>query len=194
MGQLQFDFLVKQGLKPEDRLLDIGCGSLRGGVHFVRYLEPGRYVGVDSNPRLLELGRERELSEAVYSSKRVRLVAMNDFGFARLGEQFDYALAQSVFTHLPFNAILRCLSNVTGVLAPGGKLYATIFLHDRPPGDVEALRHEPGGIVTQLDRDPYHYSLEMVQWAAEWAGLKAEHIGEWGHPRDQRMVVFAPDK
>jgi cyclopropane fatty-acyl-phospholipid synthase-like methyltransferase len=32
MGDHQLQFLVDQGLKPEHRLLDIGCGSLRLGV------------------------------------------------------------------------------------------------------------------------------------------------------------------
>ena len=35
MRRLQFDFLANQGLKPDHKLLDIGCGSMRGGVHFV---------------------------------------------------------------------------------------------------------------------------------------------------------------
>ena len=47
LGVLQFEFLVKRGLKPHHRLLDVGCGALRGGVHFVRYLDPGCYHGID---------------------------------------------------------------------------------------------------------------------------------------------------
>ncbi len=31
IGRLQFEFLRARGLKPSHRLLDIGCGSLRGG-------------------------------------------------------------------------------------------------------------------------------------------------------------------
>lgn len=31
IGKLQFEFMVKQGLKPHHKFLDIGCGSLRGG-------------------------------------------------------------------------------------------------------------------------------------------------------------------
>ena len=31
IGKLQFEFMVKQGLKSEHKFLDIGCGSLRGG-------------------------------------------------------------------------------------------------------------------------------------------------------------------
>ncbi len=36
LGQLQFEFLKKSGLGAEHKLLDIGCGCLRGGIHFVK--------------------------------------------------------------------------------------------------------------------------------------------------------------
>ncbi len=39
LGKLQLDFLTESGLKPSHKLLDIGCGCLRGGVHYVKYLE-----------------------------------------------------------------------------------------------------------------------------------------------------------
>ena len=39
IGRLQYDFLREQGLQPQDKLLDIGCGCLRGGIHFIDYLE-----------------------------------------------------------------------------------------------------------------------------------------------------------
>ncbi|MGG6294672.1 hypothetical protein ACQ4M4_09620 [Leptolyngbya sp. AN02str] len=32
LGQLQFDFLKENGLLPEHRLLDMGCGSLRADL------------------------------------------------------------------------------------------------------------------------------------------------------------------
>src|SRR4051794_24004227 len=32
LGSLQLDFMVAQGLQPQHRLLDVGCGALRGGV------------------------------------------------------------------------------------------------------------------------------------------------------------------
>src|SRR3979409_2149502 len=47
IGELQFQFLRTHGLEPQHRLLDIGCGSLRGGVRFVSYLDPGNYFGID---------------------------------------------------------------------------------------------------------------------------------------------------
>ena len=30
-GQMQFDYLLRHGLKPADRILEIGCGNLRAG-------------------------------------------------------------------------------------------------------------------------------------------------------------------
>src|SRR6476620_10345865 len=52
IGQLQFDFLVSNGLKPQHYLLDIACGSLRAGIHFIPYLETGHYLGIDKEPEL----------------------------------------------------------------------------------------------------------------------------------------------
>jgi len=57
IGQLQFNFLVEQGLLPYHTLLDVGCGCLRGGVYFVPYLENGHYFGMDINESLIEAGR-----------------------------------------------------------------------------------------------------------------------------------------
>jgi hypothetical protein len=42
IGTLQLSFLVSQGLARSDKLLDIGCGCLRGGVYLVGYLDPGK--------------------------------------------------------------------------------------------------------------------------------------------------------
>ena len=64
MGELQMEFMRSRGLLPQHRLVDIGCGSLRGGVHFVRYLDPGNYYGLDHNQSLLDAGHGIELAAA----------------------------------------------------------------------------------------------------------------------------------
>ena len=64
IGRHQFDFLRDRGLRPEHRLLDVGCGALRGGVHFIRYLNVGGYYGIDINASLLAAGRDVELPAA----------------------------------------------------------------------------------------------------------------------------------
>jgi hypothetical protein len=64
LGQLQFDYMIREGLKPHHKLLDIGCGSLRGGIHFIRYLDAGNYIGTDPNMSLLDAGYEIELGSS----------------------------------------------------------------------------------------------------------------------------------
>lgn len=124
IGPLQLSFLRESGLSASDRLLDVGCGALRGGVHFVRYLDDGRYFGMDVESSLLDAGRY-ELERAGLSDKRVNLLADGDFRFGRFEQSFDYALAVSLFTHLDLNTIAKCLRRLRPVLT--GSLYATFF-------------------------------------------------------------------
>jgi SAM-dependent methyltransferase len=188
MGKLQFDYLVSEGLTPSARLLDIGCGSLRGGVRFAAYLLPGHYAGIDIDPDLIEAGRQ-ELSAAGLEGRDVSLRVTESFDMSALGV-FDFALAQSVFTHLPLNSIMRCLSCVEEVLSDGGRFYATFF----PNSTGYRLRREHievGELHIQLDRDPFFYDPDVFRWACEGSSLSAEYVGDWGHPRGQQMMRFS---
>ena len=43
----QMGFLLNHGLSPSDHFLDVGCGTLRGGIPIIEYLDPGNYTGFD---------------------------------------------------------------------------------------------------------------------------------------------------
>jgi SAM-dependent methyltransferase len=188
IGRLQFDFIVSQGLSSRDALLDVGCGSLRGGIHFVKYLERGGYYGLDINERLLGAGRE-ELARAGLDPENATLICDDAFRFSRFGRTFRWALAQSVFTHLPLNTIVRCLSEIEPVLEPGGRFYATFFENTGrrlSSSDIE----EPDGFVAHLDSDPFFYDPDVFRWCVEGSTLHCELIGDWHHPRNQKMLLF----
>jgi SAM-dependent methyltransferase len=183
VGRLQFRFLRSHGLRPEHRLLDVGCGSLRAGVHLVPYLDPGCYMGVDKEPELLRLGIERELDPAVFEVKRPVLLALPRFEFDRLPAAPDIAWANSLFTHLPLTDIRLCLANLRSVIAPGGIFYAT-FAECDEQADNPTEPH---------DHRLFEYTHgEMVE-AGHATGWRVEHLGKWGHPRGQRMVKFIPN-
>lgn len=188
IGRLQFEFLKTEGLEPQHRLLDVGCGALRGGVHFVRYLDKDRYCGIDANASLIEAGHY-ELTLAGLEGRGARLCADVDFGVAAFGEHFDYAIAVSLFTHLHFNHIQICLTRVASTLASGGRFYATFFEAPQP-AHIEPLAHPPGEIITAYARDPFHQAFAELAEFSERAGLRAEYIGAFGHPRGQHMAVF----
>jgi SAM-dependent methyltransferase len=189
IGALQFEFLQEQGLTPEHRMVDIGCGCLRGGVHFVPYLQKGHYCGIDLNASLIEAGRKELLKNPANKDKEPDLRVTDRFDLAQFGVKFDYALAVSVFTHLYTNHIGRCLVEVKNALAPGGKFFATFFAAPRPM-HLEAISHMPGQIITQFDRDPFHYSFIEMETLARFAGLSVKLVIDWRHPRDQRMLCF----
>lgn len=188
MGEKQFEYLVEQGLQPDHHFLDVGCGSLRGGIHFARYLEPGHYCGLDIQQQLLDAGRE-ELDAAGIDPASASLIQDDAFRFGRFEQQFDFALAQSVFTHIPLNTIMRCLAEIEPVLKPGGRFYATFFQHPGPRLNTEPLRQSKT-VTTHPDADPFHYDPDVFRWAVDGSTLDVNVVGDWDHPRNQQMMVF----
>jgi SAM-dependent methyltransferase len=180
-------------MQPHHRLLDIGCGSLRGGVHSIAYLEPGHYHGIDRSPDLLKAAAEVELPRHSLTDRQPRLLCNEEFEFFRFDTDFDIAIAQSVFTHLPFNRIERCLIEVARVLKPGARLFATFFeQEDRFSLEpvVRPARGRTKPLITHPDQDPFHYPVSLFEWFCEGSPLELRYLGEWGHPRSQRMLEF----
>ncbi len=191
LGALQKRFLLGQGLKPHHRLIDMGCGSLRAGVPLTKYLDPERYYGVDISPDLLDAGYEREIVPAGLASKlpRSHLTANADFDATGFGVRFDYGIAQSVFTHMPIARLTDCLTALAPVFVEGGRVYATYFARPADAAADAPLPHEPGGVVTYPDRDPYDTTVEALR-AATPPGWRLDVLNHWDHPRDQRMALF----
>jgi SAM-dependent methyltransferase len=127
IGQLQFAYLVSKGLSPHHRLLDIGCGTLRGGRHFVQFLQPGNYTGTDISLSAIEWGRQLIATEGL-TDKYPRLIhrRSEDLFFLNFEQEgFDFILAQSVFTHLPPAIIDQCFASVGAVMRPQAVFYFT---------------------------------------------------------------------
>ncbi len=162
LGKLQFDFMVANGLKPGHYLLDVGCGALRGGVHFIRYLNKSHYYGFDNRESVLEAGRTIEIPNYKLKSKDAQLFRIGDFDISEINILFDFMLAQSVFTHLKPDDIKLCLSGVMTKLKTEGVFYATIFV-------------------------PNFWKVWEI---ANELKIDCEYIGDWSHPRDQRMLAL----
>jgi hypothetical protein len=191
IGRIQFDFLCANGLSPSSVLVDIGCGCLRGGVHFVYFLNAGNYFGVDISEPLLQAGYDIELRNRGLCDRlpRRNLICDEEFQFSKFPIAFDVAIAQSLFTHLPANHIQLCLSRLAPKMRPDGRLFATFFLvpDDHPIG---APFDHPHGICTFDHKDPYHYRFKQVRQLCDGLQWCPTLIGDWGHPRDQQMVLF----
>jgi cyclopropane fatty-acyl-phospholipid synthase-like methyltransferase len=188
LGPLQFDFLIEAGLKTHHKLLDIGCGCLRGGIHYIDYLNEGNYFGLDINSSLIEAGKI-EVEEAGLSHKFPNLIVDDEFSSEKFGAKFDFMVSVSVFTHLPANIIVQCLKKVRESLAPEGVYYSTFF--EAPTSKhVDPFTQKNGEVITKYDSDPFHLSIDELREIAEHANLELNVIGDWKHPRGQKMAAF----
>lgn len=183
LGQLQFAFLCSRGLRPDQVLLDIACGSLRLGVHAIPYLYPGHYLGIEKEAELLQRGVALELGQDQFERFRPQLIENASFEFQRFARSPDVAIAQSLFTHLPPKLIDRCLQQLLPCLKPSSVLYATFF-ESRVP---QRLR-----LKNPHDHASFHYTRREMFRFGEQRGYTVEYIGAWNHPRGQVMVAYRP--
>ena len=182
IGQLQFEFVIAQGLQPHHRLLDIACGSLRAGIHFIAFLEPSHYLGIDKNSDLIQAGINHELGPQMLETKQPKFVVSADFEFSEFGVRPEFALAQSLFTHLPPEHIIKCLRQLRPVIADAGVFFATFNECEQPVVNPTAAH----------DHHIFRYSHQQMQYFGQAAGWLVEYVGKWRHPRGQKMLVYRP--
>jgi hypothetical protein len=176
IGPLQLHFMVQQGLQPHHTLLDIACGSLRAGVHFIRYLDEHKYLGIEKEQWLIDQGLRRELPRYVRWRKRPIVLCEANFDFVRLPARADFSIAHSLFTHLTPDGIELCLRRLREYAPVQHRAFITY-----QPGDSEANPSEPS------DMKRFHYSPSELEAFARNCDWSFHHIGEWGHPRGQLM-------
>ncbi len=129
----QVRFLASQGLRPSDYLLDIGCGTLRGGIPLIRLLEPGHYYGIEVRREVLEQGRE-ELREHQLEERLPVLCHTPALARVTFSQPFDFIWAFAVLIHMTDEIADDCVALAARSLAPRGRFYATVNFGPRPEG------------------------------------------------------------
>ena len=180
LGSLQFNFLKDRGLKPNDTLCDVACGSFRAGRLFIEYLEPGNYLGIDKQAELIREGREKEVGESLWIDKRPEIVLSDRFEFSKFSKQPNYAIANSLFTHLSSNDVKLCLSSLKEIAAPNCKFYATYF-----QTDVKVFH-----VHSSHSSRRFEYTKSQMLKFGRSTGWRADYIGNWNHPAKQVLVCY----
>jgi SAM-dependent methyltransferase len=182
IAAMTFNLLTTLGLRQHHTLLDIGCGSLRIGRLLIPYLNRGKYFGIEPAEWLVAEGIEHELGKAVVQTKRPTfLFTDSPSAIVEANTSFDFALAQSVFSHCGLDLIQGWLSAISRSLARDGALVATFL-----PGDEDSVR--TGWIYPEC----VNYRPTTLERAAAEANLRFE-ILDWKHPR-QTWALFAAPK
>ncbi len=214
-------FIRLGGLRPEHRVLDIGCGIGRMAVPLTQYLDvgKGRYSGLDP------------VEGGIAWCRRVVTPVYPNFTFQRLdiahklynpqgkisGEalklpyperQFDFVIMTSVVTHLPPDEVLVYLREVARMLKPGGRLFMTAFVVDEIAAANASGRRDPRlGFVRDGDGPCWHvpempplaavgFDDGFLDQALEKAGLvvSLKSLGHWrGQDADHYQDLYVAE-
>ena len=127
-------------LRPDEHVLDIGCGCGQMALHLKDYLDKtGSYAGVDIHRPSINWCGKRIASRRNnfhFAHIDVRNVAYNPNGaqpaeayrFPFEDRSFDLILLKSVFTHMRPPDVSNYLAEVARLLKKNGRCLATFFL------------------------------------------------------------------
>src|SRR4029077_17325041 len=181
IAAITFNLLTTLGLRQHHSLLDLGCGSLRIGRLLIPYLNRRKYFGVEPNEWLVEEGTKRELGDALVQIKRPTFFFSDSPDtIAQAKTAFDFALAQSIFSHSGLDLIRNWLSAISRALAEDGALVATFL-----PGEGVSLSK------VWVYWECVNYRPATVERAAADLNLRFQFL-DWKHPRQTWALFAAP--
>ena len=185
----QIEYLKSVGLKPDHYLLDLGCGTLRGGIPIIKYLQKGHYVGIESREHILDEGK-KELLRYELNDKEPLLILSDDIATITLNINFDFIFAFSVLIHMEDKILNDCLDFVQRHLKNSGVFYANVNIGEQEDGSWQGFP-----VVWR--------SLDFYEVSGSHHGLIVTDVGtleSFGHHSgsisqdSQRMIRFTKEK
>lgn len=207
--------LITRGLRPDHRVLDIGCGIGNLAIGLGDYLQ-AEYVGFDVNAEAVAWC-QRAITSAfpafTFQHANVSSGAYNTGGhlaparyrFPLEDGRFDFVFLGSVFTHLLPEAIEQYAGEIGRLLVPGGVCVASAFLLN--DGNRPAVAGGRSFIPFPVERESGLYRLRdadqpeaavavdesFVRRAFDAAGLEIVDVrrGGWwrGESHDQDVIT-----
>jgi SAM-dependent methyltransferase len=160
-------FVAVGGLEPHHTVLDIGSGIGRISAGLSLFLDPvkGRYIGFDPVIEGVEWCRKAYTDRPNFRFEWIDLynelyrpdgtILSTDFSFPAEDRSVDFAILTSVFTHLYEPEIAAYFRELTRVLKPNGRIFATAFLYD-------------GAVPFQSDLPHLHFDRQDERNASRW--------------------------
>lgn len=139
-------FKLLGGLKMDDSVLDIGCGTGRFALRLLAnpHFFHGEYYGFDPDPKCIQwatanIARSRSnvhFSAVDLHNERYNPAGTLDpasFSFPYPENHFDFVFAYSIFTHLMPPVTVNYFRQIYRVLKPGKRALLTCILIDGKP-------------------------------------------------------------
>ena len=139
MGSVHRWLIDQACIQPDQRILEIGCGTGNLAILIKRLHPDAEVVGIDPDPKALARAQRKTWREA--------LSVQLDRGFAEElpypDASFDRVLSALMFHHLGTEEKEKTLDEAQRVLRPGGSLHLLDFggAKMRPDGFIARLHH-----------------------------------------------------
>lgn len=221
-GEHILDLVIKYTkLKPDGKILDIGCGIGRLAIPLTKYLtNQGCYEGFD----IVKMGIDWctkniskkypnfhfmhiDLKNDLYNLKTDKKA--KDFVFPYKQNYFDSIVLTSVFTHMMPSDVKQYLQQIKLVIKDNGYCLATFFIIDQK--STEAIKnktayfsfnHKYNGyylLDTKVKEANVAYEIDYLYSMLEECGLRVDFIsqGTWANgsnPIDFQDVVILKKK
>jgi ubiquinone/menaquinone biosynthesis C-methylase UbiE len=170
-----FDYFIKYcHVKPNHKVLDIGCGMGRMAIPFTTYLsKEGSYDGFD----IVKLGIDwcTKKITSKYHNFNFKLIPLrNDLyrldtenkasklKFPYHDSCFDFVFLTSVFTHMMPEDLIQYINEISRVLKKDQQCFATFFIIDK---ESETSMKIKGSKVFPYDYDNYFLMDKAVKEA-----------------------------
>lgn len=172
-------------IRPQDKILDVGCGTGRISVPLIKHLSSeGEYHGFDIVKSGIDWCNEkisRKYPNFQYIHADIYNKAYNPEGVIKSSEyrfpfddgKFDFVFLTSVFTHMHGDDIRHYLSEISRVLKKGGKCFITYFLINDESKELIKTNRSSQNIIFQIDNDTFTENKDIPESAI---GLTEEFI------------------
>lgn len=145
------------GVKPGDRVLDVGCGTGSLTLAAWRRAGPtGEVHGIDAASEMIEVARSKATRAQANIDFQTGLVEQIPFPDA----SFDVVLSSLMLHHLPDDLKRRGFAEIKRVLKPGGLLFAVDF---EPPTNAVLRLVMSHGVHGMMHVDVRQYVRLMEQ-------------------------------
>jgi hypothetical protein len=124
-------YIRKMALAPSHRVIEYGCGSLRIGGHFVRFLEPGNFYGFDVIDGFFEMGKKL-IGADLLAAKRPRLAVIAPDAIADAAAfGADHIFSAAVCIHVHPDELQTYFANLTRLASrPGANVFFNVAVAD----------------------------------------------------------------